>query len=470
MVTKDAIGMWFLPEFPNESLSGTLDIDENGKCQLQVPHNFGSIQAIGSNETIPIIHGFMADGKKVTLLHCIPTNQQWGFPGFLVTNYTSSIAIIGEWYSSEKDIDVFEMTASYDYLNYWINNRPFEIVGNDEKKEIYMTYRMPERITCNIGSEEIELTYKVNSKSDSYSNFEINQSEFVCFKFAKEVYYQSALIRIYDFANFLTLCVGKRVSPVLITSKNQEGQDIEFIFPRDKIDNEMVKEQELYIKFTYIRDIFEDTMKKWQAKKELLKPIIDYFVEAHEKEFRIPISFLKVVQAIEAYSRRMRKNEMLPPEEFEKKVQSILERIDSGEDQKWVRSIISNEPRLRQRLTELFGETNYIFDISSKKRKSFINKIVDTRNYYTHFDNKLIDKILKPNEIFYVSGFIKMVLRVLLLQELGLNQQLIVSRMQNDQELIHIKNGLKLTPPAKLFDLTFIPIENEQNQLSDEEK
>lgn len=467
---REDIGIWFLPESPDDKLSGSLNIDDKGNCQLKLAENFGGIKGIGSNECVEAILGFLANGKKVTLLNCIQTNQQWGFPGFPVTVYTSTIAIIGEWYNSDEDIVVSEITASYNYLNYWINCKPFSVVKDDEKKEIYMTYCMPKVVTCNVENEKIELTYGANCEGDSYSNFEIHQSEFVCFKFKEKVHYKNAFDRVNDFANFLTLCIGKRISALTVTTVNQEGQEVEFIYPRDTRDNGVVKEHELYIKYTYVKDNFENIMKNWLSKKDMLNPIIDYFVDAHETEFRIPISFLKVVQAIEAYSRRMRKNEIMPPEIFEKKVQSILEKIESEDDKRLVKSILSNEPRLRQRLTELFDETNYVFNISSAKRKSYINKIVNTRNYYTHFDKSLEDKILNPTEMFYLSRLIRSVLRVLLLQELGLSQDLIKIRMQEDQGLVSIKEGLGLIPPAKLFDIKIVPTDKEKPDSPDYKK
>ncbi|QXE18843.1 HEPN domain-containing protein [Clostridium sp. 001] len=331
---------------------------------------------------------------------------------------------------------------------------------------------MPKVFICNVGNEKIEFTYKLNAKSDFLSNFTMYQYEFVSFKFFEKVYYKNALDRIWDFAKLLTLCIGKRVSPLSITSKNESGQKVEFIYPASNImDKEVIKEHDICIKFSYIRDIFENVINNWKVKKDKLEPIIDYFVDAYEKVFMVPTSFLKVIQAIEAYSRRMRKNAVLPQAEFEKKVQNILEKVESSEDRELIKSILSNEPRLRKRLAELFNETNYVFDISSKKRKLLICEIVDTRNYYTHFDNKSKYKILEPERMFYASSFMKLVLRVLLMQELGMSKELIKSRMKEDQELIYIKQGLQLIEPISQFNMTFIPDDKKQsNPLNEKNK
>lgn len=468
LIDRDAIGMWFLPKFPDEKLDGTLIIDDKGECQLQVSHNFGGLQGIGGNGQVEAINGFMANGDKVTLFNCIQKQQEWAIPGFPVTVYTSAFAIIGEWFTNDEGVVVTEITASYDHLNYWLNTKPFVKEYDCESKEIRLIYKMPEIITCNTGNEVIELTYTAMLNCDSFNSFKIHQSEFVCFKFAAIIPYRVAINSVYSFAEFLTLCIGKRISVRSVTGKNKAGQTLEFIFLKDAVDDKVAKKREMYIEFSYIKDVFEDVMKNWQDKSEILKPIIDYFVEAHENGFRIPMSFLNIVQALEAYSRRMRNNEVMLPEVFENKIKSIIESIQNAEDQEWVKSILSNEPRLRQRLTELFEETNYVFDISLNKRKSWIHKIIDTRNYYTHFDNSLEDKILQQKEMYYLSELMKLVLRVLLMQELGLNQELIKHRMQENQELLHIKESLGLIPSTKPFDIKIISVGTEKSDSPDE--
>lgn len=444
---NDKRGMWFLPDSPKDKLNGSINFDEDGEIKLKLFYNFGGLHELGSNNPLSVIQGFLSNGKKVTLFDCIQTNMELNMPGFPTTEYVCSNAIIGELYNDKEEVIITEMSAEYNYLNYWLNSNPFSISFNDSDftKEVYMNYCMPTIESYKISSDEtIEFTYKANTSSDRISNFEIHQVELVKFKFAEKVHYLTALNRVSDFADFLTLCIGKITTTLSVKAITTHGNEIELVYPKKLINKEVVKEHELYIKFTYIKDVFEECIKKWNEKKELLNPIIGYFVEAHEREFRIPMSFLKIVQAIEAYSRRMRNNEVLPPNEFESKVESIIAKIEKESDKELIKGMLSNEPRLRQRLIDIFKETNYIIEISSKKSKSLVNKIVNTRNYYTHFDKSIETKILKPEEMFYVARLLKLILRVELMQELGLDEELITQFMNNDQEILYVKKGLRL--------------------------
>jgi len=58
-----------------------------------------------------------------------------------------------------------------------------------------------------------------------------------------------------------------------------------------------------------------------------------------------------------------------------------------------------NEFSLRTRLREVIRRIKNILDFefvtSGKKRDEFINKVVDTRNYWTHYSQELINRVVQ---------------------------------------------------------------------------
>lgn len=456
--------MWYLPSNPSERLTATLTIDDDNVCKLKMAHNFGGLSAMGVDE-LPIIHGVLSNGKEVTLINSRKTNEQWGFPGFPVSIWSCSLAIIGGLYNEVSDILLSEIKATYEHLNFWLNKKPFKIdtftTTNDSlltSAEIIMNYKMPDVIKIENSNFNIEFTYRVDSSGDQYSKFEIHQTELVKFLFKENVYYEEAINTVSNFSDFLTLCIGKSIGCKNFFAKDIHGKDITLLFKSQKDISETVKEHEIIIKFSYIEDSFETCIQTWSAKKELLEPIIHYFVDAHEKGFYVPMSFLKVVQAVEAFSRRMRNNKIWSDEEFEATKERLTSQLQDDKDKEFITGILSNEPRLRQRLTKLFSEVNDVFEISSKKRSSYINKIVNTRNYFTHFDESLKDQIFDTKTMYFITKYLKLVLRVLLLRELGINNDLIKQRMSDNQELLHFKEGLGLIPTIE-----FMKIEIQEN-------
>ena len=59
----------------------------------------------------------------------------------------------------------------------------------------------------------------------------------------------------------------------------------------------------------------------------------------------------------------------------------------------------------------------------------FIDLVVDTRNYYTHYSQAKEDKIFPRDELPYVNGILMGVLQYYILQEIGLPMEQIKEKV-----------------------------------------
>lgn len=446
------MGIWYLPNDKENQISGTLNIEENGKITLEVMYGFSSLSNIFKSVEIKVIHGRLPNGKDISLFDSLQTNVNFNMPGYPTVVYSPRFAIIGNLYNSLDEVVISEMKATYSNLGNWLNIRPFHI--DSDKGRISVDYQVPDSIRYRVGdNEEIEFSFKGKINTNHIDSYAIEQSEVVRFCYKIPVKYEQALDSASQFSDFLTLCIGVKTDILTIQAQDDKGEDVKFIMNMNSISEGDIKEEQIYLQYTSIKDVFEDCYKQWKNKQDSLGPLIWYFIEAHDRGFHIPMSFLKSVQAIEAYSRRLRNNERMPENEFIQWVNSIVSKVENKEDEELIKSIISNEPRLRDRLREIFSEINYLLNISSKKRKSLINKIVNTRNYYTHFDEGLKSKAMSSDMIYYVTILLKSVMRILLMQELGLKSDSILQYFKHDQQLLFVKEKLgyvTLTEPVTI--------------------
>ena len=132
--------------------------------------------------------------------------------------------------------------------------------------------------------------------------------------------------------------------------------------------------------------------------------------------------FSDLVQAIEAYHRRTTRNCDLLPEEYDKIVSEILN--GTPEQHKvWLKEKLEygNEPNLRKRLKEIINVLGIKEFIENNGRgiDSFIHRVVITRNYLTHYDKKLEDKALRPEQFYPYVQMLRTVLLTCLLKEMG---------------------------------------------------
>jgi len=91
----------------------------------------------------------------------------------------------------------------------------------------------------------------------------------------------------------------------------------------------------------------------------------------------------------------------------------------------WLRGRLaySNEPSLRKRLKEILrrdpGVMEPIVGGSKKEGVGFVGKVVDTRNYLTHYDEGKKEAAAVGRELYELTERLKSVLEACLLREVG---------------------------------------------------
>lgn len=466
------LGWWTAPEINDTKIEGTLFCDGNGVYVLKTMNPFGGLESINIDRLNYII-GFTENGKKITLLDCSTPNKKINMPGFITCEYSSTYIVIGAQYHGTHELICKNVSAEYYGLETWLDIKPFECYNIPDTLETYVKYNMPKTQTWDIGEQSISFSFKMNIKSNTYSNFALTQSQRVAFSTKSCISFEELFDLVYDFASFLTLCMGRHELPQLIQATDINGNDIQLIenIPITLPLNEKLKPI-LFITFSDLQDNFKDCMEKWKAKKELLMPVIQRFVESHEPTHNIITSFLNIVQALETFSRRTRRETLLPEDEYKTKLLRILNKIEYKEDKDWLSDVfetpVLNEPSFQSRITKLLKETAFAFNISKSKISGLAYSIVNTRNYYTHFNEAIKSKILSDSDVFYCITLIKYVIRVLLMKELGLSNDHIKGRIEDDTEISFALGKLRLKPEMKLFDMRIVPIEGHSKEQRDE--
>lgn len=133
-------------------------------------------------------------------------------------------------------------------------------------------------------------------------------------------------------------------------------------------------------------------------------------------------AFLNVTQALETYHSRFK---------YGGDIKGFVERIDEvilkkrpysarKEDTKFLMAKSKKFVTLKSRLAELLlAEFNIHFYTGKIKYIDFPNTITVTRNYYTHYDEKLKSRIIKKSELASYVRILIAILEYYILEELG---------------------------------------------------
>ncbi|AUO06326.1 MULTISPECIES: HEPN domain-containing protein [Paenibacillus] len=445
----ELMGEWWLPDNPDSKLYGTLKYDQK-KIELIIMGQLKKTEGFSSkvDNSVEVIQGFTTNGKRVSLIDCIRVGHKFNIPGTFTEKYSPELLFIGTHFNTKENIAFTSVKISYQNLEQWLSPSSYAVSYNDDEKSMIIEYSLPKSIKANFKDVEISFEYNAESRGNSYNNFSIQQTAWIKFsRIGQGISYLYMHELIDNFSNLLSICATRYISPAKIIVSTEEDKKIELIYisENNEVLNEDLKSHDFIFRYVDIESDLQSFLDTWTNKYELLEPVIDYFVESHKKEVFTPISFLKLVQSLETFSRRIRPNWVEDQTNYNTKIEQILEDICEVENKDWLREKLrySNEPTLATRLKLLFKEINFLLGLNSKKISSFSFKITETRNYYTHFDVSKKDKSLDIHEMFYFGRLFILMLRALILKELGFNQVFIEEHVDQKHGLDIIKQELK---------------------------
>ena len=171
--------------------------------------------------------------------------------------------------------------------------------------------------------------------------------------------------------------------------------------------------------------------------------IIDNYLTLYKFDAILEYKFLSAVYSVESYSRYINQDHyFFSPEEFESNYYNplttyIKSKFSDPTNSDYINRLInsikfSNELSLRALLTQIFNENKDIIDqIFSVNIDDLIAKIVDTRNWYTHFTKENEKSAAKGYELFELYIKIKVLFEICLFKQLKMQKEIIVQTIKN---------------------------------------
>ena len=172
--------------------------------------------------------------------------------------------------------------------------------------------------------------------------------------------------------------------------------------------------------YSLIARNFRRSITTWYLKRETIGPISElYFSTLRGNSMYSENRFLNLIQGLEAYHRQFVRNQEFPRAKYEKRKLRVLKDLPDSLKQ-WVSSNLSNEPSLRSRLTELVTGKKSLLSRLVPDTDRFINTVVETRRYYTHYSQTKKRNVAKPHELIHLIRPLTTLFEAVLLEELGL--------------------------------------------------
>ena len=155
----------------------------------------------------------------------------------------------------------------------------------------------------------------------------------------------------------------------------------------------------------------ENGAQNWFFFYEKLKPVLDLFFSIYGPIYSIEAAFLSLTQALETFHARFKANTM---GEYKKRVEKLVSNLrDINNKELWSRFLMDDGQKnaknilLKSRLSDLyFADEDLPLMRETDLPPDIMKKITDSRNYYTHYDEKRKKQAYTSEELQIVNGYL----------------------------------------------------------------
>lgn len=429
-------GFWWLPTNPDEQIAGTLTFSQNEGPLLQLLGMFGGIHGLGKNrdERVTIL-GITKKGKQVTLFDAFVKNSQMNIPGIMNEQYRPHLVCIGHHMEAESDAIFDKSFCRFERLEEWLIASPFtqEWEFDPPKLNLRVDKGQSEELTV-FGAYKIGKTSSMDTGGSGRTEFTVKvQSYLYC-----ETSEPQPLAEHFRVANRLqelaSLCTGHFLPMTHLHlrvhgtgSEDRPGKDVEvFAQMQHPEAGSRPKHEHPLFAVSELLNANERAIENWFKQYETLSPAINlFFAVTGERQMFINVRFLLAIQALEVFHRRTTPGILMPKGEFKQLRKRLVDAIPTDIEPEMVEKLkgaynFANEPSLLQRLETILATVNQDFgEVVPGFTERFARKVVDTRNYNTHFTGNLEAKAMDGGDMHWATRRIIMLLTYLFLKNIG---------------------------------------------------
>ncbi len=392
---------------------------------------------------IPYVTGTLFTGTKALLYNCQTGSHHTHLMSHTQVFLYPDIVFWGLHADSEDEIIFSKIEIDFGEIIEWSKLCRYECnLNEDGTSNLYWVRE--NAVVLNLREDVIIKFYPVQGTigSNEYStSITANQKIIVEFEYASPKTIETILEDVKNIQYLIGLGTranvrvssAKYYHPSIYTEYTREKDTKEKILrPADFfISNEKLNDNSNRKKcdFLYTLEDIKSSiiLDNWAEKYSVIKPILDlYFTVYTQKAGTAEILFLNLTQALETYHARFITD---CPKTYAERVEKIVEEFCNGNvnTEMWINFLMDNHQKknkkrlfLRSRIADLvFAEGKLPFNPSGYSKSDYIDKLISTRNYYTHYDPRKLNKSFNEIELPKINGHLLALLEYHILILLG---------------------------------------------------
>lgn len=422
-------GLWWNPEAPDQNCQGTLTVSRSGKISLELlnpPHSL-----MGNGNDIPIVHGQLKKKGQVSLFGI--TIMGDSFANRIQTRtFQIDSLLVGQHIHSKVDEPVFTDTEiEIEGLYEWVGFPKIPLERNIEKNVVEIVSKNIEpkrfRISGDLSLSVKQDRYAQYSSGGSTLTIEYTAAIGLIWMRPKSLLDIQGII--YRINSFLCLALDNPLSLTSVkVSKPGDNTDqketMAFIYQSipEKIEKSLFFHPSWFL-FSYkmIENDFEKILSNYLAESDLKIAYDLYFSATAFKHDLLETKFLLLIQGLEVFHRLTHDCKKFPKKRFKELKKKLTSHCENEEERNFVIDSLAfaNECSLRMRLNQILEA----FPSIIPNKEQFIDELVDTRNYYTHFDPRKKPKAKFGLDLWLLSNRTEALFSLCILRNLGFSEE-----------------------------------------------
>ena len=447
---------WYQPQDPDRRVSGEVTYTPNEGIKLELIGDFSKHSLYVDTDYYPTILGVVEGSRRITLFGCLLVDG--GGTSLVIGNETSKAVgtysvskMMDGWHFESTDQVIAKIVCiEYDGLPEWLcisGLKRDDIKIDWDAHTIDFHYELPQPVEFGFTNEiEASFIFSVNDIAlPTYpTSFALEQSVCLQMKSEKGLTLRDVINASYRFQTFLMAglrgesCV-KRIyflNPdysVTLHDGRQINRRIDLFYHQHfTVGTKKWDIRSMSFVYPSIRERFSELIIRWNDVFSEIEPCLNLLMEQlRQKQTFSDNDFLNLAQAAETLHDRMNPNAVkMPKAEYKILKGQILEGVPESQKE-FVKGLIQNGNNLslRQRLNELLDVCpQTIADMFIPDRKTFVEEVLDSRNYYTHYALGSKKHILRGRDLIRLTKRLQELLLVDILLYTGVDESMLVQR------------------------------------------
>lgn len=447
-------GYFWLPEKEDKKIPGTLTISDGGEIELEVVGLFDeSLKSLNDDDDLSRIIGHIEKDGLVTLDNCFYKQKNIFFGNIFKSKVYVNRVLSGVAYDKNEVVTFNSLSFSVDCFDEWVGISGIKVYSHLENRAATISYKTPEKIVYHLDNGmQLEICFEytllefpntTKAKITQRAYFNLKSEELLPLNNFTEIAYKVtnllcfamdttvSLKNLYATSSEIRRDIGKgETSPV----------SIKIFYPSipfsEKVPNKSW--HQMLFSFRAIKDNAQDVFNNWINAYEVIAPALSlYFSTKNGAPKHLEGNFLALVQGLETYHRRTSDEKLMDSDEYKLLVSTIVENCPK-QHLCWLKGRLQygNEVNLFKRLKQIIEPFKDKLG-NSRERKKILKKIVDTRNYLTHYNEGLKDMSAGGKELWTLCQKMEVIFQLHFLKVIGFSDEEIDSVVENCYSLKH---------------------------------